>query len=70
MWSAPSRKLRRFDLMPTAHRAPTKFGPFVIEQRAWLEATEAWQAIRTLSRAARSYVAQMKRSGAVRFRQF
>ena len=37
--------------------------------KAWLKATEAWQAIRTLSRAARNYVAQMKRSGAVRFRQ-
>ena len=32
--------------------------------KAWLEATEAWRAIRSLSRAARNYVAQMKRSGA------
>ena len=39
------------------------------QAKAWLEATEAWQAIRTLSRAARNYVAQMKRSGGMRFRQ-
>jgi len=37
--------------------------------KAWLEATEAWRAIRSLSRAARNYVAQMKRSGAVPFHQ-
>ncbi len=37
--------------------------------KAWLEATEAWRAIRLLSRAARNYIAQMKRAGAVRFRQ-
>src|SRR4051794_29360972 len=37
--------------------------------KAWLEATEAWRAIRSLSRAARNYVAQMKRAGDVRFRQ-
>src|SRR6476619_1260316 len=35
------------------------------QAKAWLEATEAWQAIRTLGRAARSYIAQMKRSGIV-----
>ena len=39
------------------------------QAKAWLEATEAWQAIRTLGRAARSYVAQMKRSGIVWFGQ-
>jgi uncharacterized membrane protein len=39
------------------------------QAKAWLEGTEAWQAIRTLSKAARNYVAQIKRSSAVRFRQ-
>ena len=51
--------------IPAFAWAYTKFQ----QAKAWLEATEAWQAIRTLSRAARNYVAQMKRSGAVRFRQ-
>lgn len=37
--------------------------------KAWLEASEAWRAIRSLSRAARNYVAQMKKSSAVSFRQ-
>jgi hypothetical protein len=37
--------------------------------RGWLEATEAWQAVRRLSRAARDYVAQMKQSGTERVRQ-
>ena len=41
----------------------------VQQAKAWLEATEAWQAIRKLSRAARSYVARMKRSGIVQFGQ-
>ena len=41
----------------------------VQQAKAWLEATEAWQAIRTLGRAARSYIAQMKRSGIVWFGQ-
>jgi len=35
----------------------------------WLEATEAWQAIRMLNRSARNYVARMKRSGIVQFCQ-
>ncbi|HEY0800017.1 MAG TPA: hypothetical protein VGD54_04180 [Steroidobacteraceae bacterium] len=39
------------------------------QAKAWLEATEAWQTIRSLSRAARNYVAQMKTSRAVPFRQ-
>jgi hypothetical protein len=39
------------------------------QAKAWLEATEAWRAIRSLSSAARNYVAQMKRSSAVPFRQ-
>ena len=39
------------------------------QAKAWLEATEAWRTVRSLSKAARSYVAQMKTSGAVPFRQ-
>jgi hypothetical protein len=45
--------------------AYTKFG----EAKAWLEATEAWQAIRAISKAARQYVTEMKKSAAVAFRQ-
>jgi hypothetical protein len=41
----------------------------VQQAKAWLEATEAWQAIWMLSRAARNYVARMKRSGIVQFGQ-
>ena len=37
--------------------AYTKFG----EAKAWLEATEAWQAIRAISKAARQYVTEMKK---------
>lgn len=39
------------------------------EARAWIEATEAWQTVQRLSRAAREALAQMKSSGAVLFRQ-
>jgi hypothetical protein len=39
------------------------------DAKAWLEATEAWQTIRSLSHAARQYVAEMKKSAAVAFRQ-
>ena len=39
------------------------------EAKAWLEATEAWQAIRSLSNAARQYVTRMKKSAALAFRQ-
>ena len=39
------------------------------EARAWLEATEAWQTIRSLSNAARQYVARMKKSAALAFQQ-
>ena len=39
------------------------------DAKAWLEATEAWQAIRSLSNAARQYVARMKKSAAPAFRQ-
>lgn len=38
------------------------------EARAWLEATEAWQTIRSLSNAARQHVARMKKSAALAFR--
>jgi hypothetical protein len=37
--------------------------------KAWLEATEAWRTMRALSQDARNYVAQMKTSGALLFRQ-
>ena len=39
------------------------------DAKAWLEATEAWQAIRAISKAARQYVTEMKKSAAVAFRQ-
>ena len=39
------------------------------QAKAWLEATEAWQAIRAISKAARQYVTEMKNSAAVAFRQ-
>jgi uncharacterized membrane protein len=39
------------------------------QAKVYLQVTEAWQAIRTLSRAASNYVAQMKRSGTVRLRE-
>ena len=39
------------------------------DAKAWLEATEAWQAIRSLSNTARQYVARMKKSAALAFRQ-
>jgi hypothetical protein len=39
------------------------------QARAWLQATEAWQAIRSLGKAIRDHVMQMKSSHAVRFRQ-
>src|SRR5436305_5890251 len=35
------------------------------QAKAWLEATEAWRTIRSLSRAARNYVIQMKTAGVV-----
>jgi hypothetical protein len=39
------------------------------QAKAWLEATEAWRVMRSLSRAARNYLAQMKTSGVALFRQ-
>ena len=50
--------------IPAFAWAYTKFQ----QAKAWLIATEAWQSIRTLSKAARNYVAKMKRSGTMRFR--
>ena len=40
------------------------------QAKAWLEATQAWQSMRSLSRAARDYVARMKGSVAHRFSTF
>jgi hypothetical protein len=39
------------------------------QAKTWLEATEAWRTIRSLSKTARNYVVQMKTSGALPFRQ-
>jgi hypothetical protein len=39
------------------------------EAKEWLEATEAWQAIRAISNAARQYLADMKKSAAMAFRE-
>jgi hypothetical protein len=39
------------------------------EAKGWLEATEAWQSIRVISKAARQFLAEMKQSAAVAFRQ-
>jgi hypothetical protein len=38
--------------------------------KAWLEATEAWRTIRSVSQSIRNYVAQMKTSRALLFRQY
>jgi hypothetical protein len=51
--------------IPAFAWAYTKFR----EAKTWLEATEAWRAIRSLSKAARNYVARIKRSGAVLLRE-
>jgi hypothetical protein len=37
--------------------------------KAWIEATDAWRTMRSLSQAARNYLKQVKASGAVIFRQ-
>jgi hypothetical protein len=39
------------------------------QAKAWLQATEAWRAIRTISKAARQYVTEMKRSAALVFQR-
>jgi len=45
--------------------AYTKF----CQAKAWLEATEAWQAIRAIIKRARQYVTELKKSAAMAFRQ-
>jgi hypothetical protein len=51
--------------IPTFAWAYTKFR----QAKSWLEATEAWRTIRSVSKAVRNYVRQMKTSRAVPFRQ-
>src|SRR5258708_33495570 len=51
--------------IPTFAWAYAKFR----ETKEWLEATEAWQAIRAISQAARRYLTDMKKSAAVAVRQ-
>jgi len=50
--------------IPAFALAYTKFR----EAKAWLTNTEAWQAIRAISRSARHYLAEMKKSAAVALR--
>jgi hypothetical protein len=61
LFSLTRDKLMR---IPAFLWAYTKFR----QAKAWVEATEAWQAIRTIGKAARQYVAEMKKSAAVRLR--
>lgn len=58
-------RLTRDKLMkiPAFAWAYTKFG----QAKAWLEATEAWQTVQSLSRAARDYVTRMKATLACSF---
>jgi len=60
-------RLTRDKLMriPAFLWAYTKFR----QGKAWIEATEAWQAVRAIGKAARQYVADMKKSAAVALRQ-
>jgi len=60
-------RLTRDKLMkiPAFLWAYTKFR----QVKAWMEATEAWQAIRAIGKAVREYVAEMKKSAAVALRQ-
>ena len=51
--------------IPAFAWAYTKFH----EAKAWLSSTEAWKAVRAISKAAREYLIQMKKSAAVAFRQ-
>jgi hypothetical protein len=39
------------------------------EAKGWLEATDAWQSVRAIGKAARQFLAEMKQSAAVSFRQ-
>src|SRR3981189_2454569 len=50
--------------IPAFAWAYTKFR----EAKTWLKNTEAWQAIRAISKAARQYLTEMKKSAAVAFR--
>jgi hypothetical protein len=51
--------------IPAFTWAYTKFR----EAKEWLKNTEAWQTIRAISKAARQYLTEMKKSAAVAFRQ-
>jgi len=51
--------------IPAFAWAYTKFR----EAKTWLKNTEAWQAIRAISKAARQYLTEMKKFAAVAFRQ-
>jgi len=51
--------------IPTFLWAYTKFR----QAKAWMEATEAWRAICTISKAVRAYLAEMKNSAVVALRQ-
>ena len=62
LFSLPRDKLMK---IPAFLWAFTKFR----QAKAWLEATEAWQAISAISKAARQYVTEMRKSAAVAFRQ-
>jgi len=62
LFSLTRDKLMR---IPAFAWAYTKFR----ETKAWLEATEAWQAIRAIRKAARQYLTEMKKSAAVAFRE-
>ena len=51
--------------IPTFAWAYTKFR----EAKRWLENTEAWQTVRAISKAARRYLAEIRKSAAGAFRQ-
>jgi hypothetical protein len=51
--------------IPAFAWAYTKF----CEAKAWLKNTEAWETIRAISKAARHYLTELKKSAAVAFRQ-
>jgi hypothetical protein len=60
-------RLTRDKLMkiPAFAWAYTKF----LEAKEWLTSTEAWKAVRAISKAARRYLIQMKKSTVVAFHQ-
>ena len=51
--------------IPAFSWAYTKFR----EAKTWLKNTEAWQAVRAISKAVRQYLTEMKKSAALAFRQ-